>query len=205
MKFWKDDASYPFKSHDAWFLTENIRWGKFAARHRHQGAGRPGEPRGPLARGRQGPRRRGGRYSGLDVARRRDVLRRQGVRSGKPVRLSRQPCHQGRRPDRPAAPVSAPAPPSFLQQWSFDDAVRAHRGPSSKRPRPAKPAQGRRFPGQAATPAFDLGGDRRQRCRSARAAGHRASAACCSSGRSPARRPARRCRRRRWSGSRPAS
>ncbi|MBD8555217.1 ABC transporter substrate-binding protein [Rhizobium sp. CFBP 8762] len=30
MKFWKDHASYPFKSHDAWFLTENIRWGKFA-------------------------------------------------------------------------------------------------------------------------------------------------------------------------------
>lgn len=28
MKFWKDHASYPFKSHDAWFLTENIRWGK---------------------------------------------------------------------------------------------------------------------------------------------------------------------------------
>jgi nitrate/nitrite transport system substrate-binding protein len=27
MKFWKDYASYPFKSHDAWFLTENIRWG----------------------------------------------------------------------------------------------------------------------------------------------------------------------------------
>ncbi|WP_027487305.1 CmpA/NrtA family ABC transporter substrate-binding protein [Allorhizobium undicola] len=31
MKFWKDHASYPFKSHDAWFLTENIRWGRFAA------------------------------------------------------------------------------------------------------------------------------------------------------------------------------
>ncbi len=30
MKFWKDHASYPFKSHDLWFLTENIRWGKFA-------------------------------------------------------------------------------------------------------------------------------------------------------------------------------
>jgi nitrate/nitrite transport system substrate-binding protein len=30
MKFWKDHASYPFKSHDTWFLTENIRWGKFA-------------------------------------------------------------------------------------------------------------------------------------------------------------------------------
>lgn len=30
MKFWSDHASYPFKSHDAWFLTENIRWGMFA-------------------------------------------------------------------------------------------------------------------------------------------------------------------------------
>ncbi len=29
MKFWRDQASYPFKSHDAWFLTEDIRWGKF--------------------------------------------------------------------------------------------------------------------------------------------------------------------------------
>lgn len=28
MKFWKEHASYPFKSHDAWFLTENVRWGK---------------------------------------------------------------------------------------------------------------------------------------------------------------------------------
>ena len=31
MKFFRDDASYPFKSHDAWFLAENIRWGKFEA------------------------------------------------------------------------------------------------------------------------------------------------------------------------------
>ncbi|RUZ98901.1 CmpA/NrtA family ABC transporter substrate-binding protein, partial [Mesorhizobium sp. M7A.F.Ca.US.001.02.1.1] len=30
MKFWKGGVSYPFKSHDAWFLAENIRWGKFA-------------------------------------------------------------------------------------------------------------------------------------------------------------------------------
>lgn len=30
MKFWRDHASYPFKSHDTWFLAENIRWGKFA-------------------------------------------------------------------------------------------------------------------------------------------------------------------------------
>jgi nitrate/nitrite transport system substrate-binding protein len=27
MKFWTDNASYPYKSHDLWFLTENIRWG----------------------------------------------------------------------------------------------------------------------------------------------------------------------------------
>lgn len=29
MKFWQGQASYPFKSHDAWFIAENIRWGKF--------------------------------------------------------------------------------------------------------------------------------------------------------------------------------
>lgn len=31
MKFWREDASFPFKSHDAWFITENMRWGKFDA------------------------------------------------------------------------------------------------------------------------------------------------------------------------------
>jgi nitrate/nitrite transport system substrate-binding protein len=31
MKFWRDNASYPYKSHDTWFLTENIRWGKIPA------------------------------------------------------------------------------------------------------------------------------------------------------------------------------
>ena len=29
MKYWDDFASFPFKSHDKWFLTEDIRWGKF--------------------------------------------------------------------------------------------------------------------------------------------------------------------------------
>lgn len=28
MKFWRDHASYPFQSHELWFLTEDIRWGK---------------------------------------------------------------------------------------------------------------------------------------------------------------------------------
>jgi nitrate/nitrite transport system substrate-binding protein len=31
MKFWKDNASYPYKSHDIWFVTENIRWGYLPA------------------------------------------------------------------------------------------------------------------------------------------------------------------------------
>ena len=31
MKFWAENASYPFKSHDLWFLTEDIRWGYIPA------------------------------------------------------------------------------------------------------------------------------------------------------------------------------
>ncbi|AFY72268.1 ABC-type nitrate/sulfonate/bicarbonate transport system, periplasmic component [Synechococcus sp. PCC 7502] len=31
MKFWRDSASYPFKSHDIWFVTEDMRWGYFPA------------------------------------------------------------------------------------------------------------------------------------------------------------------------------
>jgi len=31
MRYWKDFASYPFKSHDAWFVTEDIRWGYLPA------------------------------------------------------------------------------------------------------------------------------------------------------------------------------
>jgi nitrate/nitrite transport system substrate-binding protein len=31
MKFWANSASYPYKSHDTWFIAENIRWGKFDA------------------------------------------------------------------------------------------------------------------------------------------------------------------------------
>jgi nitrate/nitrite transport system substrate-binding protein len=31
MKFWSENASYPFKSHDLWFVTEDIRWGYLPA------------------------------------------------------------------------------------------------------------------------------------------------------------------------------
>lgn len=32
MKYWKDNASYPYQSHDLWFLYENVRWGKFTGK-----------------------------------------------------------------------------------------------------------------------------------------------------------------------------
>jgi nitrate/nitrite transport system substrate-binding protein len=28
MRYWDNHASYPYKSHDQWFLTENMRWGQ---------------------------------------------------------------------------------------------------------------------------------------------------------------------------------
>jgi len=31
MKFWAEDVSYPYKSHDLWFLTEHKRWGYMPA------------------------------------------------------------------------------------------------------------------------------------------------------------------------------
>jgi nitrate/nitrite transport system substrate-binding protein len=31
MKYWRDHASYPFQSHELWFLTEDVRWGKIPA------------------------------------------------------------------------------------------------------------------------------------------------------------------------------
>ncbi|MFN4281325.1 MAG: CmpA/NrtA family ABC transporter substrate-binding protein [Alphaproteobacteria bacterium] len=31
MKYWNDHASYPFQSHEQWFLTEDIRWGVLPA------------------------------------------------------------------------------------------------------------------------------------------------------------------------------
>jgi nitrate/nitrite transport system substrate-binding protein len=32
MKYWRDHASYPYQSHDLWFLTENVRWGKLTGK-----------------------------------------------------------------------------------------------------------------------------------------------------------------------------
>ncbi|HEX5377960.1 MAG TPA: CmpA/NrtA family ABC transporter substrate-binding protein [Phenylobacterium sp.] len=37
MKFWADNASFPFKSHDLWFATENVRWGVLPQKTNTQG------------------------------------------------------------------------------------------------------------------------------------------------------------------------
>ena len=58
MKYWRDHASYPFQSHDLWFITEDIRWGKFEPGFDTKALIKQGEPRGPLARGGEGARRR---------------------------------------------------------------------------------------------------------------------------------------------------
>jgi nitrate/nitrite transport system substrate-binding protein len=31
LKYWRDHTSYPFQSHDLWFITEDTRWGKYDA------------------------------------------------------------------------------------------------------------------------------------------------------------------------------
>ena len=31
MRFWRDNSSFPYKSHDAWFVTEDMRWGYLPA------------------------------------------------------------------------------------------------------------------------------------------------------------------------------
>ena len=65
-----------------------------AAEPRHQGADRQGEPRGPLARRRQGTGRGRQGHPDVHLARRGEVLRRQGVRPGQPEEVPRQPEHQ---------------------------------------------------------------------------------------------------------------
>ena len=60
--------------------------GQVRADARRQGPDRQGQPGGPLARGGQGARRRGGRHPGRRQPRQGDLLRRQGLRSRRPAR-----------------------------------------------------------------------------------------------------------------------
>ena len=93
MKFWAGGVSYPFKSHDAWFVAEDIRWGKF-------------DPSTDIKAlvdkvNREDLWRDAAKTIGVAAA---DVpkstsrgketfFRRQGLRSGEPVRLSEKPRH----------------------------------------------------------------------------------------------------------------
>ena len=112
MRYWSDFASYPFQSHDLWFLTEDIRWGKFEPdvdtkalikkvnredlwREAAKELSVPGRPN-----------------PDLDLARQGDLLRRQGLRSGKSARLPQEPGDQACR-NRLNALAASRAAPAF--------------------------------------------------------------------------------------------
>ena len=83
MKFWRDHASYPFQSHDLWFLTEDIRWGKYEAGFDTKALIGKVNREDLWKEAAKDARRCRCRHPGLDLARQGDLLRRQGVRSGK--------------------------------------------------------------------------------------------------------------------------
>ena len=121
MRYWNDFASYPFQSHDQWFLTEDIRWGKFETGYRHQGADRQGQPRRHVARGGQGAVGAGGPDSDLEVARQGDLLRRQGLRSRKSDGLPQEPSRSSepKSAERPGRRRARSSPAADLHlNWS---------------------------------------------------------------------------------------
>ena len=83
MRFWKDHASYPFQSHDLWFITEDIRWGKYEAGYDAKALIAKVNREDLWKDAAKDLGVAASRYPGLDVARQGDLLRRQGVRSGK--------------------------------------------------------------------------------------------------------------------------
>ena len=96
MRYWNDFASYPFQSHDLWFLTEDIRWGKFEAGLDTKALIKKVNREDMWRDGREGAERSGRPDPGLDLARQGDLLRRQGLRSGKSDRLPQEPRDQAR-------------------------------------------------------------------------------------------------------------
>ena len=83
MKFWgeKGETSYPWKSLDTWFVTENIRWGKFEPDLDIKALVDKTNRSDLWLRGGKGARRC--RRADGRQPRHREVLRRQGVRSGR--------------------------------------------------------------------------------------------------------------------------
>ena len=97
MRFWGDNASYPFQSHDLWFLTEDIRWGKYEAGYDTKALIAKVNREDLWREAAKDARRCRRRHPDLDLARQGDLLRRQGVRSGKSGRVSEVPVDQARR------------------------------------------------------------------------------------------------------------
>ena len=83
MKYWRDHASYPFQSHDLWFLTEDIRWGKYDAGFDTKALIAKVNREDLWKEAAKTHGRCRCRHPGFDLARQGDLLRRQGVRSGK--------------------------------------------------------------------------------------------------------------------------
>ncbi len=110
MNYWKDFASYPFQSHDLWFITEDIRWGKFEPdvdakgliekvnredvwRDGREGAGRPGARRSR-------PRPRAARRPSSTA---RSSIRRTRAPTSRAWRSSAPKSDDARPPERAAA------------------------------------------------------------------------------------------------------
>ncbi len=113
MKYWRDHASYPFQSHELWFLTEDIRWGKYE----------PGFDTKALIKkvNREDLWREAAKSLGVAAAifRRRPRAARkpsstQGLRSGKSRRLPQEPRHQARRSVTANGPPVAGGPASSI-------------------------------------------------------------------------------------------
>ena len=140
MKFWARPRLLSLQEPRPLVRHRGHPLGQVRAGDRHQGPGRQGQPRGPLARGRQGARRRGRRHPGDAVARQGDLLRRQGVRSRRTRGLPQERC-------RSSAPWSdrraARDAPRHDRRRTRDDHERAEprsRQPTSRSPRPLAPA-----------------------------------------------------------------
>ena len=100
MKFWRDHASYPFQSHELWFLTEDIRWGKLPPETDTKGA----------HRARSTARICGARRRRSSASRRR--ISRHRPRAGRrPSSTARSSIRRTRRPISPAFPSIASAEP----------------------------------------------------------------------------------------------
>ena len=191
MKYWNDFASYPFQSHDLWFITEDIRWGKFEPSVDAKALIKKVNREDLWREAAKALACRPTRYPGLDLARQGDLLRRQGLRSGQSGRLPQEPRDQARR-DRLSATASTERPrPMNMPLKKSETAIAL---PARRRGREGACRWARRSDRRCRIALRARASARRGARRSA-ARRDRAdrcwSGSCCAAGR------ARRCRRRR--------